>query len=695
MKFAEHLGAHITPEWRKQYIQYEIMKEMLYEAQEQAPSPEVTDPSTIQRYFARFDEKFFQFCDKELVKINTFFLEKLSEANRKYASLKAELQSFVTHDSQHARRHSMTSHPGMRRRQSVYGIFKDKEKEKESNAVASTRKLHDLKLAFSEFYLSLILLQNYQTLNFTGFRKILKKHDKLMQTNHGAEWRQAQVESAPFYTNKEVDHLIKDVEQSVTTELEGGNRSKAMKRLRVPPLGDQQHPWTSFKTGVCLGMFIVLVVVIILSANFIDHSDDWEPALRMYRGMFIIIFFLFLLGMNTYGWRSSGVNHVLIFEIDPRNHLSHTQLMEVASFLGVLWAVSVLGYLYSGFTNIPPMAIPLGIAVLLILLLINPVKIFYYRARMWLLRVLFRILTAPFHHVGFADFWLADQLNSLVTVMLDLEFLVCYYAFEVKWLGPDREQVCTKNIYGVRAVVACLPAWFRFAQCLRRYRDTKLVFPHVVNAGKYSTTFFVQLFAALYKVHVEVYGNEFRQNSVFFYLYIVAYIISSCYTYTWDIKMDWGLFDKNAGENRFLREETVYAFKAYYYFAIVEDVILRFIWVLTVTLADGHFLHAEILATILALLEVFRRFVWNFFRLENEHLNNCGMFRAVRDISIGPIDSNNEQQLIDIMDNEDGADTRRVDKHLNLKSKKELRLWVDEEEEKIPLVNGDKRIKRA
>ena len=26
MKFAEHLAAHITPEWRKQYIQYEEMK---------------------------------------------------------------------------------------------------------------------------------------------------------------------------------------------------------------------------------------------------------------------------------------------------------------------------------------------------------------------------------------------------------------------------------------------------------------------------------------------------------------------------------------------------------------------------------------------------------------------------------------------------------------------------------------------
>lgn len=41
------------------------------------------------------------------------------------------------------------------------------------------RKVYDLKLAFSEFYLSLILLQNYQNLNFTGFKKILKKHDKV------------------------------------------------------------------------------------------------------------------------------------------------------------------------------------------------------------------------------------------------------------------------------------------------------------------------------------------------------------------------------------------------------------------------------------------------------------------------------------------------------------------------------------
>jgi EXS family len=49
----------------------------------------------------------------------------------------------------------------------------------------------------------------------------------------------------------------------------------------------------------------------------------------------------------------------------------------------------------------------------------------------------FRIFTAPFHFVGFSDFWLADQLNSLSTVLLDFEYLICYYAVEVSWHEPN------------------------------------------------------------------------------------------------------------------------------------------------------------------------------------------------------------------------------------------------------------------
>ena len=70
------------------------------------------------------------------------------------------------------------------------------------------RKLQDLKLGFSEYYLSLVLLQNYQNLNYTGFRKILKKYDKNLKTDAGARWRSEYVDNAMFYTTKDIDKLI-------------------------------------------------------------------------------------------------------------------------------------------------------------------------------------------------------------------------------------------------------------------------------------------------------------------------------------------------------------------------------------------------------------------------------------------------------------------------------------------------------
>lgn len=44
-----------------------------------------------------------------------------------------------------------------------------------------------------------------------------------------------------------------------------------------------------------------------------------------------------------------------------------------------------------------------------------------------------------------------------------------------------------------------------------------------------------------------------------------------------------------------------------------------------------------------------RRFIWNFFRLENEHINNCGKFRAVRDISIIPMDASDQAQVSSLL----------------------------------------------
>ncbi len=92
----------------------------------------------------------------------------------------------------------------------------------------------------------------------------------------------------------------------------------------------------------------------------------------------------------------------------------------------------------------------------------------------------------------------------------------------------------------------------------------------------------------------------------------------------------------------------------YYALAIVEDLIFRSLWTLNISVgeAGAKVLEGNILGTILAVMEIFRRFIWNFFRVENEHLNNCGDFRVVRDISIHPI--NPAEVLVD--DEEEGVE---------------------------------------
>uniref|UniRef100_A0A1I8F8G5 SPX domain-containing protein n=1 Tax=Macrostomum lignano TaxID=282301 RepID=A0A1I8F8G5_9PLAT len=63
MKFAEHLQAHLTPEWRTQYIDYDMS---------------TSAPCLIKW---RKDDKFYELCEEELQnKINDFFQRKVGRS---------------------------------------------------------------------------------------------------------------------------------------------------------------------------------------------------------------------------------------------------------------------------------------------------------------------------------------------------------------------------------------------------------------------------------------------------------------------------------------------------------------------------------------------------------------------------------------------------------------------------------------
>jgi hypothetical protein len=134
----------------------------------------------------------------------------------------------------------------------------------------------------------------------------------------------------------------------------------------------------------------------------------------------------------------------------------------------------------------------------------------------------------------------------------------------------------------------------------------------------------------------DYHTHEFENS--FVYLWIITSLISSTYKLIWDLKMDWELLSRHARENKYLREQIIYSKKNDYYISIILNILFRYIWMINIFL-HLNTLFAEYLNIIgftFALIEIFRRFIWNCFRLENEHLNNCGEFRAVRDISIRP-----------------------------------------------------------
>ncbi|KAG5447196.1 Xenotropic and polytropic retrovirus receptor 1 [Clonorchis sinensis] len=697
MKFAVKLSAHLTPEWRKQYIDYDGLKEFLLTYIDKRTKELKEWDAEFIAFLDEQDKEFFELCSASLIKVNSFFAEKLAESKRKYATLLEELQSFLDPER---KKSGLRRSVSRKYRESISRSYAELSEDQGRDGSEATkfeshgiddihlrrrvryssseqpsrkisrashkkektyRRLHEFKLAFSEFYLSLVLLQNYQMLNFTGFRKILKKHDKLFRRANGTEWRKANVDGAEFNTNREIDGLISSVEDIYTDKLEHGDRSKAMKRLRVPPLSERHNPKAVFWFGFFGGVFVAQTVVIILTYIFLRPLPTNNiPAVRIFRATFLIIFFLSLFGLNTYGWRTSGVNHVLIFEINPRSHLDHYQLFAISFFLANVWGCAVLYYMYSEVLHVPSYLSPLILVIFLLLCLLNPFNFAQHRARRWLLRKFGRMASAPFFEVKFADFWLGDQLNSMTFLFPEIAFFICFYTSQVDWsdglkyvpLPPDLNVAngtakptvpkcaysfntfqytscqCSGLLFGLEPILRSLPAWFRFAQCLRRYRDmrVKKLSPHVINAGKYSTTFLVQgctVWRALSRGSASLIG------------YLLARIIQSTYSYSWDIRMDWGLLDCQP-PHRLLREETVYQYRAYYYFAIVEDFILRFSWAIRIGIEETLACPPEMLATISATFEVFRRFVWNFFRLENEHLNNCGEFRAVRDIFIRP-----------------------------------------------------------
>ncbi|KAL9226185.1 hypothetical protein vseg_002026 [Gypsophila vaccaria] len=537
------------------------------------------------------------------------------------------------------------------------GILKDYRHKELSFSKRELREVQErLKVIFTEFYKKLQLVKNYSFINLFAFAKIMKKYEKTTSRFAARSYMKI-VDKSYIGSCEEVTKLIQNVEHMFVKHFYHANRREGMKPLRPIKRKEKQH--VTFFSGFFSGCSIALVIAIILMVRarklmFKGHSLGMENMFGLYSLFLYIVLHMLMYSIDIYLWKRYRVNYAFIFNFKQGTELGFQEVFLLSSGLAVLALTSFLANinliinLKTGAqdSSIFPKLIPLLLALVFLCIAFCPFKIIFRSSRFFLIKCVFHSICAPFYQVTLQDFFLADQLTSQIQAIRIIEFYICFYS------RPGLVQGQSKcHDYGVYNafyfVIAVIPYWIRFLQCIRRLVQEKDRM-HGYNALKY-------LMAVIAVVIRTVY--ELRKGTAWMVMALVTSAMAVAYNTYWDLVVDWGLLRRNS-KNFYLRDRLLVSHKSVYYIAMVINVLLRVTWLQYVLEFSVHGLRKTAFSTTISCLEIIRRGMWNFFRLENEHLNNVGKFRAFRSV---PLPFNYRDQTDDDEDDDDDNEEKKDD----------------------------------
>ncbi|RCH84235.1 hypothetical protein CU098_001628, partial [Rhizopus stolonifer] len=581
------------------------------------------------RFASEPERYFFVMLDQDLETISRFYDEKEKEAEAKYDALKMQVQlvrDFAAHLSQIDVSHDIMSADGLnpinwfRRRGSsdsntTENALPPSVKYNGDQHVSYNVARNRLKKAITEYYRSLELLKSYkarqgkkmkQVLNATGFQKILKKFDKTAGWKASSLYMQ-KLNKYHWMNSEKLDEFLHNTEELYIAEFAEGHRGRGMSKLRIPEKDEHYTP-TTWRIGFYIGFSLALllrVAQLAFDPHVVKKLPNLEYNLQIYACFSLPIIFCLGFSINTLVWTRSHINYKFIFEFDPRDNLDYHEFAELPSLILLIQAIMMYIDLSQTFApTVPSELCPLILFVIMVAILTCPFPILYYSSRRWLGLSLGRILLSYSLPIEFRDFFIVDELNSLAYSFWTFSYFVCAY----NWHWNDMTTHCPVKIFWYTPFLACLPPWWRFLQCIRRFKDSNEKV-HLVNALKYITV----IGSTLVTGYRRMYPNESMEV-----IWILFSVINSTYTSIWDIKMDWGLLQPNS-KHFLLRNDLVF-YRWTYYVAAPLNVALRFAWTLN---AASLGFKGEMIGFLTALMEAYRRIQWNFFRMENEHINNC------------------------------------------------------------------------
>lgn len=276
--------------------------------------------------------------------------------------------------------------------------------------------------------------------------------------------------------------------------------------------------------------------------------------------------------------------------------------------------------------------------------------------------VILRVLTAPLHAVTFRDTFAANILTSITRVISDVLRAGCWIYSGVAFSKDSAASsipVCeSENFTIFVSMCICYVLWIRVMQNLRKCIESRgVVNPHVYNMCKYMLSIAVVIYGQVYMGDINLFQPPLTPVEIGFLLLVLA---NALVKWWWDVKKDWGLWNEkltnwnaikayfkkghligvrdvpnklpaesqilqtpSAKENvtkLLLREKLIFNSAAVYHLCIVLNLLLRFLWVLSLRPRIAIQLVGPMFNTYLGSLEILRRFMWGIFKVEWEHI---------------------------------------------------------------------------
>ena len=382
-----------------------------------------------------------------------------------------------------------------------------------------------------------------------------------------------------------------------------------------------------------------------------------------------LILLLFMWGLSIKIWKFYGIDYIKLLNLENSESMSSHEpidkvIIESTANLSIIFLIIFIIYnkAVRFSRNINQLAYAHAIPCFLTLYFI--IRIFFESNRKYWLEMIVRVLLAPTYKVIFRDGYIGDILTSLVRIIIPLCFSIVYLIVTLfAWISNNIELAgsSTSNWwddsfllqYFLIPFVTLYPLFIRFFQCLRRGVESGDRWPHYGNALKYSS--------AIVTLSYGTFQPSIRSDIN----WISLYILVTLFQFVWDITQDWGIITiswSNRQEYRIcnlvsvsMKKNRLFGKIWLYYYVILFNFVLRFAWALTLlpntsgSVVSSGYVYIFIVThmnPLIATVEIIRRMIWGWLRLEYEQIEQLGKLSMEGDKQLLSLDNTNEFQQV-------------------------------------------------